>query len=531
MLPVRRNYRGGFRLSGSQITRIAWAVSRHSWLITAALCGAILALGIHGGDLAAQDYRVWAFQTHGFLLWDVNWYGGNSDVGYSVLFPVVGSIAGASAAAAVACVLSTFFFGRLVGSDSNRAAALSRVWFAVFAAGDLVVGRAPFACSAACGLAAVLAVARRRPWLAALASVLTSLFSPLGALFLLLAGAAWARSIGWRRVAPLAGSFCGLGISFAAHEGGLFPFTRAGLAGQLAIVVIGLILTPAAHQAIRRGLCLYGITCVVLFVVPNPVGGNVVRLSGLIAGPLAAYVLLTAKRGRLLLLAAGPLLAFQLLPVVTATAWAADDPSSHASYYAGVLPYLEAHRAPLARVEIPFTRDHWEATFVAEQVDLARGWDRQVDLQRNAVLYDPMTAAAYRAWLDANAVRYVALPDVPLDSGGTAEAAILKNPPSWLHEVYRNAHWRVWEVVDPSPIAAGAGTLTELGSGDFTIDANRIGETLVRVRWSPYWHIDDGDACVGKTSDGWTVVDSLTPGTVRVSARISLDSDDTCPTD
>ncbi len=509
-------------------SRFAWWLSRHAWLTTMALCLLVLALGLHGSDLAAQDYRVWAFRAHGFLLWDINWYGGNTDVGYSVLFPAVGSIAGASIAGAVGCVLCAVLFGRLV-SAPTRAAALSRMWFAVFTFGELVIGQAPFACSAACGLAAVLAVTRHRRWLALIMAILTSLFSPLGAMFLLLAGIAWTSSAGWRRTLPLAGSLCGIAISFAAGDGGLFPFTRAGLAGQLTIVVMGLVLIPRTHhRAIRHGLVLYGIICVMFFVVPNPVGGNMVRLTGLFIGPVAAYVLLAARRGRVLLLVSGPLLAFQLLPVVTAAAWAADDPSSHEAYYAGILPFLEAHRTPLARVEIPFTHNHWEATYVAEQVDLARGWDRQVDLARNALLYSPMTTAQYLGWLDDNAVKYVALPDVPLDSGGSAEATILAHPPSWLRLVYTDRHWHVWQVDDPTPIAQGVGSLTELGPDHFTMTSPQSGGTLVRVRWSPYWNVDQGNACVGKSAGGWTIVEALTPGSVRVSAHLSLDSDDRC---
>jgi hypothetical protein len=505
--------------------QLAAALSRHSWLVTAALCLLVLILGIHGQDLAAQDYRVWAFRTHGFLLWDINWYGGNTDIGYSVLFPVVGSFMGASVATATACVLSAFVFGRVVNAPTHRAAALSRLWFAVFAVGDLVVGRGPFAWSAAMGMAAILAVIRRRSGLALVAAILTSLFSPLGALFLLLAGFAWTQTIGWRRALPLAGAVCGLAVSFAAKDGGLFPFTRAGFAGQVGIVLVGLVLTPRTNSTIRRGLGLYGVACVALFLVPNPVGGNIVRLAGLVAGPLAAYVLVSARRRRLLILVAGPLLAFQLLPVVTATAWASDDPSDQASYYTGVLSFLEAHQAPLGRVEIPFTRDHWEATYVAEQVDLARGWDRQIDLQRNAVLYKPMGQGTYRAWLDDNAVRYIALADVPLDAGGAAEAALLRHPPRWLRLVYRDPHWQVWALTNPQPMAEGSGGLSAISSGGFTVASPTAGPTLVRVRWSTYWHVDAGSACIAKSPGGWTTVDALGPGTIHVTARITLDSD------
>ena len=51
------------------------------------------------------------------------------------------------------------------------------------------------------------------------------------------------------------------------------------------------------------------------------------------------------------------------------------------------------------RVEIPFTDNHWESRWVAPHVPLARGWERQLDRERNALFYDgrPLTPARYRA--------------------------------------------------------------------------------------------------------------------------------------
>ena len=125
-----------------------------------------------------------------------------------------------------------------------------------------------------------------------------------------------------------------------------------------------------------------------------------------------------------------------------------------------MLSYLTENQVPLGRVEIPFTRDHWEAKYVAEKVPLARGWDRQIDLSRNAVLYAPLTAASYHTWLYENAVRFVALPDAPLDQGGQAEKALLKHPPSYLRSVYTDNQWHIWAVVGAAPLASGAATMT-----------------------------------------------------------------------
>jgi hypothetical protein len=507
-----------------------WLVylSDHAWLVTLTLAAAVALVGFRGGDFAAQDYRVWVFRTHGFLIWDVNWYGGHSDLGYSVLFPVIGAVLGTVPATALACVASTVLFGKLVGRSSSWASVLSRLWFAVFVVGDLIIGRAPFACSVTAGLAAVLFVRRQQPWLALGAAAVTSLFSPLGALFLLLIGAAWLPSLGWRRAAPFAGALSGLAVAALLGDGGRFPFPWTAFVGQLAIVVIGLIVTPKHQRTVLRALVFYGASCIALFLVPNPVGGNMARLAGIIVGPAAAFVLLRAGRVRSLLVVALPLVIFQLQPIISAVASAAGDLSTKPLYYQGMMRFLSEHEQPLGKVEIPFTKDHWEATYVAEQVPLARGWDRQIDLSRNAVLYAPMTADTYANWLHDNAVRYVALPDAALDTGGQAEAAVLRHPPAWLKQVYADQHWRIWEVTNATPLATGAATITALTSNGFTLAAAHAGATVVRLRWSRQWHIESGNACLVEADGGWTMVVSMQPGEVKVGASLSIGAPDSC---
>jgi hypothetical protein len=512
----------------SPTSRTVWWLGRHAALVTAVLCSVVAVVGFRGGDYPAQDYRAFMFGAHGFLIWDVNWYGGHALLGYSVLFPAVGWALGTVPATAIACTVSTALFGRLIGRADNWPAVVARLWFAVFVVGDLIVGRAPFACAVTAGLAAVLAIRARHGWLAAGAAVIASLFSPLGAAFLLLVALAWAPALGWRRAAPFAGAFVGLAITFVAGDGGIFPFPLTGFIGQLAIVAIGLIVAPLYEQIVRRMLWIYGVTCVILFFAPNPVGGNITRLAGIVIGPAAAFVLLRAHRRTALLLVAVPLLIFQLLPVIGAISSAADDPSTKPQYYQGMLSFLTENQQPLGRVEIPFTRDHWEAKYVAEKVPLARGWDRQIDLSRNAVLYAPLTAASYHTWLYENAVRFVALPDAPLDQGGQAEKTLLRHPPSYLRLVYSDNQWHIWAVVGAAPLASGAATMTSLTASSFTMNAVTGGVTFVRLRWSAYWHVDNNAlACVAPAGGGWTTVISFAPGTVKISAR-ALPGDTGC---
>ena len=124
------------------------------------------------------------------------------------------------------------------------------------------------------------------------------------------------------------------------------------------------------------------------------------------------------------------LLYWQANAPVADFASAASDPAVHGSYYAPLLRELErlgiGYSARPARIEVVPTVDHWEARFLAAHVLIARGWERQLDTERDALFYEgsaALTASRYRAWLLDDAVSYVALPDAPLDYSAKSEAA------------------------------------------------------------------------------------------------------------
>ncbi len=139
------------------------------------------------------------------------------------------------------------------------------------------------------------------------------------------------------------------------------------------------------------------------------------------------------------------------------------------SFHQPLIDEVRARNAdgkPLGRLEIPFTANHWETYFVADQVPYIRGWERQIDLSRNAVLYNPaLTADQLHEWTLLNAVRWVALPDAPLDRGGQPEADVLNHvggrtgPIDWLELVWQTEDWRLYEVLDYQPIVDGPAAL------------------------------------------------------------------------
>ena len=64
-----------------------------------------------------------------------------------------------------------------------------------------------------------------------------------------------------------------------------------------------------------------------------------------------------------------------------------------------LLDQLEARDANLGRTEVVPSRSHREAAALAPYVNLARGWNRQADAERNALFYTPglLTPASYHA--------------------------------------------------------------------------------------------------------------------------------------
>jgi hypothetical protein len=179
---------------------------------------------------------------------------------------------------------------------------------------------------------------------------------------------------------------------------------------------------------------------------------------------------------------------------------------------------------PAGRVEIPFTRAHWEARFVAPRVPMARGWLRQLDSKYNALFYDgSLTAATYHTWLLERGITYVALPDVELDPSAVAEARLLRAGLPYLEPVWQDQHWRVWLVTDSTGLVQGPARLTELGISSVAVTFQRPGMATVLVHFTPYWRLSEGKACVFRAADGWTGILTESPGTVRLSARLSVD--------
>lgn len=506
-----------------------------TWVLAAAIGIAYLIIDPPSADLAAQTYRSHLFEQHGFLVWDNAWYGGHHMPGYSLLFPPLAALIGPRVVGVLAAVGAAWLFERIAAEHfGERGARVGSIWFAAATGVNLLTGRLTFALGVAVALACVLAATHRKPGWAALAAAATTFASPVAGLFLGLGAGAWFLGGGRRedatrpvmlrrRDAFLVGAAAvvpAATLSVAFPEGGVEPFVSSSFWPSLLGLGLIVVFLPREERVLRYGILLYALATVASFVLDTPMGGNVTRLGGVIAGPILAC-LLWQRSPRLLIALAIPLLYWQWTAPVRDWVRGSGDPSVHASYYTGVLGYLDRDPDAAARtfrVEIPFTANHWESRWVGARLPLARGWERQLDIKVNDVFYEgTLTAARYRDWLRATGVRYVALPDVDLDGSAQDEARLIRGGLPFLKPVWRDAHWRVFRVRGAGTlVTSGAATLTRMGTQSLTLRARRPGPVVLRVRWTPYWQVAGGAGCVRRAPGDWTQVDAKRAGPVDV---------------
>lgn len=566
--PAGPAVRASARLAGVRWWRLA------PTLVAAGLAIVFLAIDPRPVDLAAHTFRAELFGREGFTIWNGQWYSGHHTPGYSVLAPALGWLLGPALMGALAAVGAAALFETLARSVYGDRARLGALWFGAGSAAWLFTGRMTFLLGVAIGLAALLALERGRRVLAPLLALVCALASPVAALFLALAAVALAlgRALPTRTMAPrpdpsgatrhrsrlaardlaavrgplAVAAFAlvpPLALALAFPEGGEHPFPFSSYVAIPLLGLAALVLLPARERALRIGTALYVAGGTAAYLIATPVGGNSVRLGALFGGPVLACVV--AARGdeasrsersssvaeqpqarRLpgparvaavtLILAA--LAYWQISPAVGDVEKVSGDPATAASYYAPLNHYLGRQPGPF-RVEVPFTRSHWEAAEVAPRFALARGWERQLDTKLNPLFYDgTLDDASYERWLRENGVRFVALPDATLDSRGEREGELVARDPAYLKLRRRLRHWRVYEVVPAPSLVRNEGgariAVERMGPDELTLGVERPGSAIVRVRWTPYWRARG--ACVERAGD-WTRVRARRPGPLRLA--------------
>ncbi|MEX0992811.1 MAG: hypothetical protein WDZ37_02330 [Solirubrobacterales bacterium] len=484
-------------------------------------------------DLAAHTFRAEYFEQHGFAIWNGTWYAGHFMLTYSILFPPLSALFTPIWVGALSAIASAYLFDRLVHERWGEGARFGSYWFAALGSVAMLAnGWLAFALGVAFALGALRAMQRHRWWLAALAALACALSSPVAALFLaIVVTAGWAGGDRSRAVAAAAVVACSLlpiaVLGLAFPEGGRFPYWFSAwwplplLCMTALIAVRGI---PGERQ-FRAVVIAYLAIGTLLYVVPTQIGGNVTRMGSLFGGPALAAIVVT-KRPRapkaLVALALIVGLAWQVITPLPDTIQSLGDPSTKRSYYAPLNDWLASHGGTLSRTEIPFTFNHWESAYVTPRFQLARGWLRQLDTERNELFYEGrLTDARYLSWLREKGVRYVAASDSQLDYSAQIEDDLIRRQAPYLAPRAKLEHWTVYEVAGAQPLVTsddgGRARLVELEPQSFTLVVARPGRFTVRAWHSPYWEIAKGSGCVGRQGD-WVEVRADRAGPLRVES-------------
>lgn len=505
------------------------------------LAALLLLFGPPGGDQAAHLYLTQTWGEHGWQLWDNFWYSGRyAQVNYSLLFYPLAALIGLTGAVVVAVAAGASAFAVLVRRRWPAQATGPTVALVVLLPLGVIAGTYPFLLGLAIALWSLAALSHGRTGWALLGVALTGFAHPLALAFLVVVlGALAITSRGWWRQRGR----CVLAIGTLAccalqavllrgfsGEGAKYPFDPVDALAIAGFCIAGLLLTRglADQRPLRAVFIGYGALSAAAFAVSSPLGGNAVRLLLLMGVPLLLLPLSARgfrPRGVAVALLAGVLL-WQALPAVAGWRTVAESRAQNKEFWYPVMAFIDEHHDPGHRLQVVATADNWEAYYLAgRDVPLARGWFRQDDFPANAALYaDDLTASSYRAWLRRTGVRYVFLPDDPLDYSAKAEAALLRSGESGLRVVARQGGWTTFEYPDARPIATPADGITvlQLSSSSVTLRVHTPGTYRLRVRYTPYWHTRGAAACAAPMEPWGTELRAEERGLVKLSFDVRL---------
>ncbi|MFE9389742.1 MFS transporter [Streptomyces sp. NPDC006784] len=541
-----------------------------------------------GGDLAAQDAWAEFAGEHPGSAYNLAWYGGLHPFSYSVISPYLMAVIGVRTTLMVSGVLSAGLLSLLLARTVPRPLVPS-LWGAFAFACNAASGRVTFALGVLFGLGAVAVVwtwparwrggrASRlarytRAALAVLLAALATAASPVAGLFLEVVAASLL--LARRPAAMFAVALPPPAV--VACSALLFPFTGVQPMPFVSLIfpVLGavavVLLVPRTWTAVRVGGAIYTLGIVLTWAIPSQVGSNVERLGLLFGGvALLAAVPIVVGRGwqpwksrRGLAMALALLVTFgwqigkptwDVLHTTPDTDWSRE--------LKPLLTQLRKADADRARVEVVPVNSHREASALAPYVNLARGWNRQADLERNPLFYEEdLSPERYHAWLRRWAVHYVVLPADPPDiAGGVAEAKLVGEGQPYLKEIWSDDSWRLFRVKDPVPLVDASASVERADAESVTVRVRESGRVLVRVPYSPWLGLVDADGdrvappshdgenlngCLRKAEptfggpppegrdkpvlDTWTVLDAPRPGVYRIAAPYKLPRGTPCP--
>ncbi|MGC0331322.1 MFS family permease [Streptomyces sp. SAI-170] len=498
------------------VTVVREAFLRHPVLAFTALSGVLhivwfFTFANSGGDLAAQDAWAEFVGRHPASAYNLAWYGGMHPVSYSVVSPYLMSVLGVRTTMMIAGTVSA---GLLTLVLMRSRAVRNPLWASL-------AGLFAFLCNAASGrvtfglgtmfaLGAVAVVYcwpykwRYKRWAKALCAAplaaLATMSSPVAGLFVGLIAAAlflqkrlpgaWALGLGPTAVVAVS--------AWAFPFSGTQPMSFASAFLPLLFSVVVFAVVPRAWKSVRITAAVYGLAVLLVWVISSQIGSNITRLAMLFAGVVLLAALPFAEpRSR------------KWYAIVVAfvgfTGWigfkTVDDivhttpEASWARELAPLVNELQEIGAGQGRVEVVPARSHREASALAPYVNLARGWNRQADMERNPLFYDDtLNSANYHEWLGRWAVHYVVLPKgEPDGEGAERERELVQRGLPYLRQVWGDANWQLFAVTDPTPLADEPATVDRADQDEMTLTVTEPGRILIRIPYSPWLKLVDAD--------------------------------------
>ncbi|MFI1487183.1 MFS transporter [Streptomyces sp. NPDC020747] len=489
---------------------------RHPAILATALSGILHVIWFFtfansGGDLAAQDAWAEFVGRNPGSAYNLAWYGGMHPVSYSVVSPYLMAVLGVRTTLMIAGTISA---GLLTLILMRTRTVRNPVWpslagvFALLC--NAISGRVTFGLGMVFALGATAVVFcwpyrwRYKRWAKALCAAplaaLATAASPVAGLFV--GFVAVALFLQKRRPGAYA-----LGLAPAAVVGvsaWLFPFSGtqpmlfASVLLPFTYSVFVFLLVPKEWKTVRITAAVYGLSVLLVWLISSQIGSNISRLPMLLAGVvLIAALPFTVPRSRkwytivVAFVGMNVWVGYKAVDDIVHTTPAA----SWARELAPLVNQLQVAGAEKGRVEVVPARSHREASALAPYVNLARGWNRQADMERNPLFYDDtLNSANYHEWLRRWAVHFVVVPKgEPDGDGGERERELVQRGMPYLKQVWGDANWQLFQVTDPTPMADPPAVVDRAEQGELTIEVKRAGRVLIRIPYSPWLGLVDAE--------------------------------------
>jgi len=502
--------------------------------------------GVVGGDTPAHTYKTELVRAGESIFWDDRWYGAvYGPIHYGPIYYWLAATVPAVVIDVVSAALLPILFLlylRASGRGRGRLAALALAGVMIV---YLTYGQEPFLLAMAVTMVGMVALAAGRPLLAALPIGVGLFINPLALSIagpLLLADFV-ARPDVRRRylvsaaaLTPFVALYAALAVLFWQPSWYLDEISV--LRAVLLFCGAGLLLSWSSRAETaypwRVFFVVYALVCLVTFAFPAAaLGNNVGRTFQLLGLPLV----LAVEGVRLPRWVSVPMIVAIGLAQLASPAGNYLHPAwyeaSDEAFWKPPLSVIAGLSDAQHRLHVVATKKHAEAYFVPRAgYAITRGWFRQDDAVHNGLYEGGFGETEYVAWLRRMGVQYVLLPKVALDYSSRGEPAILSSSTAFV-AVADAPDWTLYRLVDSEPLVktlAGPGAAGGNAATVVAVDTSRVSLRLpvpgvyeVRVSWSPYWRVVEGEATLSRSDDGF-VLASAAAGPLVLQHTVTLET-------